>query len=670
MAQELRFTLDGSVYDGVNAENFSITVAEEPTLGYRYVSYDNDLQFTGAAYAYLNGLITGSCGCDLVEVRVDYKCGGTFTMLCTGYIILAECNADLDRCQITTKLYDNTFSTLINNNKAIPFSTGSELTKNQQPIVPPTMFVIDLFVPATGVYDTTNFAYGVRVEDAFIHLVGCMTDNRVDVSAPVFASGDYEWLMLLNGRQILAPQQQVPTLITFEQLFVSLRNKLNISLSTTIQANGRPLLTIDYADNINALPVNASLVDVSGVRRKQDTAQLYSTVGLGNREMLEQWQCNNGDTACTFAQTPFFGFREESFGLIGNCNRDTELDLVVNDVVFDTNVIEDIFVWGNQSYELNPIIIICENTVIPAIKQAKQFDPYGIGQTVYNGDFTNIEVVSSFNSQIPNPLTIQPPPYVQANTVFDYQADNTPELSYGIINGTYTSYVQFVGNFPVIGDPVVANSNYLLGRTFRVPYAGIYFFYSRFMIDGFTAFSGWTENYITSIMHYNSDEELIQEYNGNVFSRTGVFNGGTGNFDYEIIQPDVNAAFVCNEGDLIRCNNKGVLVGISIKTVTLSNFINIDGVDRYSVFRGFGQNLYPDDIIPVDPCDYKRYLYDFEYPLTMSDIANIVQQPSAPIRFSRTPTINAGISGTINKMTVQSVVKQMADFTIRSKDIL
>ena len=421
MAQELRFTLDGSVYDGVNAENFSITVAEEPTLGYRYVSYDNDLQFTGAAYAYLNGLITGSCGCDLVEVRVDYKCGGTFTMLCTGYIILAECNADLDRCQITTKLYDNTFSTLINNNKAIPFSTGSELTKNQQPIVPPTMFVIDLFVPATGVYDTTNFAYGVRVEDAFIHLVGCMTDNRVDVSAPVFASGDYEWLMLLNGRQILAPQQQVPTLITFEQLFVSLRNKLNISLSTTIQANGRPLLTIDYADNINALPVNASLVDVSGVRRKQDTAQLYSTVGLGNREMLEQWQCNNGDTACTFAQTPFFGFREESFGLIGNCNRDTELDLVVNDVVFDTNVIEDIFVWGNQSYELNPIIIICENTVIPAIKQAKQFDPYGIGQTVYNGDFTNIEVVSSFNSQIPNPLTIQPPPYVQANTVFDYQ---------------------------------------------------------------------------------------------------------------------------------------------------------------------------------------------------------------------------------------------------------
>ena len=667
MAQELRFTLDGSVYDGVNAENFGITVAEEPTLGYRYVSYDNDLEFTGAAYAYLNGLITGSCGCDLVEVRVDYKCGGTFTMLCTGFIILAECNTDLDRCKITTKLYDNTFSTLINNNKQVPFSTASGLTKNQLPIVPPTMFVIDLFVPATGVYDTTNFAYGVRVEEAFVHLVGCMTDNRVDVVAPPFSSGDYEWLMLLNGRQILAPQQQVPTLITFEQLFVSLRNKLNISLSTTIQANGRPLLTIDYADNINALPVNANLVDVAGVNRKQDTAQLYSTVGLGNREVLEQWQCNNGDTACTFAQTPFLGFREESFGLIGQCNRDTELDLVVNDVVFDTNVIEDIFVWGNQGYELNPIIIICEDTVIPAIKQAKQFDPYNIGQTVYNGYFINSEVVNNFNSQIPNPLTIQPPPYVQANTVFDYQSDNTPEESYGIINGTYTSYVQSAGTFPVVGDPVVANSNYLLGRTFRVPYPGIYFFYARLCIKAEDpTFSFGSQSFLTGIMHYNSEEELINQYTGNVFTRNAVIGP---NNSFPPLAPDINIAFICNEGDLIRCNSFGVSSS-GAETVVIANDVTIDSNNIKSVFRGFGQNLYPDDLIPVDPCDYKRYLYDFEYPLTMSDIANIVQQPSAPIKFSRTPTINAGISGTINKMSIASVIKQMADFTIRSKDIL
>jgi hypothetical protein len=178
MAQELRFRLNGTLYDGIaNPEDFGITVAEEPTLGFRFVSYNNDLQLIGDAYAYLNGLIEDSCGCELVNVGVEFKCAGQWQKLCNGYIILAECITDMDRCKITTKLYDDTFSTKINNNKNIPFSLRCEITKNLQPVTPPTMFVVDLFVPATGVYDTTDFVYGTRVEDALKHLVACMSDN-------------------------------------------------------------------------------------------------------------------------------------------------------------------------------------------------------------------------------------------------------------------------------------------------------------------------------------------------------------------------------------------------------------------------------------------------------------------------------------------------------------
>jgi hypothetical protein len=668
MAQELRFRLNGTIYDGIaNPEDFGITVAEEQTLGFRFVSYNNDLQLIGDAYAYLNGLIEDSCGCELVNVGVEFKCAGQWQKLCNGYIILAECITDLDRCKITTKLYDDTFSTKINNNKNIPFSLRCEITKNLEPVTPPTMFVVDLFVPATGVYDTTDFVYGTRVEDALKHLVACMSDNLVDCVTPPFASGTYEWLMVMNGRQILAPQQKVDVQITFEQLFVALQRKLNISISTTLQANGRPLLTIDYASVIDAQTEAASIVNASGVNRRVDTARLYSRVGLGNDQVLEQWQCNGGDNACTFAQTPFLGFREESFGLIGNCNKDTELDLLVRDVIFDTNVIEDIFVWGSQSYELNPIIIQCEETVIPAILRASQYDPYNIGQTVYNGDFTNNEVVNNFAGEIPNPLSVNPPTYIQANTVFDYQADNTPEESYGIINGTYTSYLQFVGTFPVVGDPVVANSNYLLGRTFRIPYPGIYFFYARLCIkeeDPTSSFG--SQSFATAIMHYNSDDELINQYNGNIFTRNAVI-GPTNSFPP--LAPDINVAFICNEGDLIRCNSLGVS-STGAETVIIANDVTISSFNIKSVFRGFGQNLYPEDIIPVDPCDFRGYLYDFEYPLTMADIQSIVQRPSAPVRFSRTGVLNAGIEGTINQLNINSVIKQQGQFTIRSNEKL
>lgn len=655
MAQELRFTLDGSVYDGVNAENFSITVAEEPTLGYRYVSYDNDLQFTGAAYAYLNGLITGSCGCDLVEVRVDYKCGGTFTMLCTGYIILAECNADLDRCQITTKLYDNTFSTLINNNKSIPFSLRSATTKNGEAITPPAFRQVSMFIPATGVYDTTNLIYGITVEDAFVHLVGCMTDNRVDVVATAFASGDYEFAFVTNGRQIYTPLTQIETVITFEQLFVSLRNKINITLSTTIQSNGRPLLTIDYATNINALPINANLVDVSGVRRKQDTAQLYSTVGLGNREMLEQWQCNNGDTACTFAQTPFFGFREESFGLIGNCNRDTELDLVVNDVVFDTNVIEDIFVWGNQSYDNNPVIINATQGLAGRLVPT-QGDPYNIGQTVYNAEFTNLETSANWVNGFPGSLASYIAGFNTADTFTTVKKNDTIAQFFEANNVAFTSFSQDNGTF-IDFNSIISDANNNWNNTeYIVPYTGIYtanlLIVRQALLDPLPG--DITQNAI--IRKLNAQDELVQSVIGpTVIEAVTSFS-----------VCNVTAQFVCEAGDKIVADMQAKSQNGTTVPIRIANGFGSEDTN----FGISGVPFEPGDIQPVDPCDYKRYLYDFEYPLTMSDIANIVQQPSAPIRFSRTPTINAGISGTINKMTVQSVVKQMADFTIRSKDIL
>jgi hypothetical protein len=149
MAQQIRFRLDGTVYGGIaNPMDFGVTIAEEPTLQYRFVSFDNDIRFIGDGYAYLNNLIESDCGCDLVSVDVEYLCGQTsWQRLCTGFIILAECVTNYDKCEITTKLFDNTFATLINNNKAIPFSLRSEFTKNLQAVVPPiTRYLIYLFL--------------------------------------------------------------------------------------------------------------------------------------------------------------------------------------------------------------------------------------------------------------------------------------------------------------------------------------------------------------------------------------------------------------------------------------------------------------------------------------------------------------------------------------------
>lgn len=661
MAQELRFKLDGTVYQGIaNPEDFGVTIAEEPTLQYRFVSYDNDLRFVGDAYAYLNGLIEGSCGCDLVDVTVEYLCSsGTWTRLCTGYIILAECITNLDRCTITTKLYDNTFATLINNNKKIPFSLRSEITKNLQPVTPPEYFRVNLFVPATGAYiiDANDLLYGIRVEDAFIHLVSCMTDNRVDVSAPAFASGTFENLMIMNGRQIKT-NLPVETIISFEQLFLALYSKLNISLSSTLQANGRPLLTIDFANNINNQSNTIDLISLSGVVRKQDTSRLYSSVNFGNQDFYEQWQCNNGDNACTFAQTPFKGFRDEVFGLLGECNNDTQLDLLTKDVIFDTNIIEDIYVWGNESFDDNPVLINCGN-ILATVRFALQGDPYGIGQTVYNADFTNEETAQYWIGGIPNSLQSYIQGFDDADTQFAYDLNAAPVQTWEAIFPTYTSFSQFNRDFIVFSDAVIANTSFIDNKTFVVPYSGIYSFTSTVVLDG-DAIPDSRAGF-ASILRYNSNDEYIEQRNGTIV--TGL------NIDSLLLQ--VTGEFVCEAGDLIRADASVALLSAGPPvTQTILDQDTIGGGLFVSQFGGSGQAFEPSELQPYDPCDFKKYLYDFEQPLTMEQIEDILTLPSGRVRMSREESLLNGITGTINNLTVNSVIRQKGQFTLRSNQAL
>ena len=659
MAQKIRFRLDGTIYNGIaNAEDFGVTISEDTILNFRFVSFDNELTFVTDAFQYLDGLIGGTCGCGLVDVTVEYLCSSqSWQRLCTGYIILSECITDMDKCKIRTKVYDNTFSTLINNNKSIPFSVRSTLTKNLIPLSSvPDWFVMDMFVPATGSYDTTNFIYTVRVEDAIKHIVTCMTDDRVDCVAPVFASGQYENLMILNGAAIGAPQVKVETIISYENLYVALSSKLRLGMKTTLQDNGRPLLTIDYASVIDAQANTIEIPSVAGVTKKVDTTMLYASVRFGNSSFFEQWECNGGDTPCTFTQTPFRGYRDEVFGLLGDCNTPTQLNLLTNEVIFDTNIIEDIFVWGNRGYDNNAIIINTENTVIPSIKRAKRGDPYAIGQTVYNAEFTNQDAAANWINGMPNSLAFYGQDFAAANTVFGYIADELSTQNWDIVFGTNTSFAAITGDFIKFSLPTFANPNFINDNTYRVPVSGVYTFQSTILLERLGAIPD-ARFAFASILRYNSSDEFIQRINGTTvtalnINRTTIY---------------VIASIVCEAGDLIRADATASLnsPGSPLTQPILNNGL-ILGVEYVTQFSGTGEPFANGDIQPFDPCDYKRNLYDFERALTMQEIQALMDNPSAPVKFSRTSNINAGASGVSSKIAIESIIRQKANFTIRS----
>jgi hypothetical protein len=660
MAKELRFLLDGEDRgQPLNPDEFGVKINEDTNLNARLISFDNDLLFGGLTYSYLFDLfVQGTC--NLVTVEVLYKCASGFTTLVDGWFILSECSFNLDKCQVTTKLYDETFSTKINNNKGIPFSTASAKTKNFLDTTPPTPKEIEMFNPPTGIYGTEN-PKGITVYQAFEHLVNCMSDNLVDFASDFYTvpTAPSETVMLTNGRAIFN-RDSTETIVSFEQLFSALSKKTRLGMGFERQPNGRPLLRIEPAEYFFQSNDSASLLNQPNIKMSVDTTSLYATIGFGNAPYLEQFECNGGDTACTFLQVPFFGFRDEVFGMIGTCNTGTELDLQSNEVVFDTNVIEDIYRFNSEQYMTNPVAIY--SNVIPTVGpdryQAKQGDPLSLGQTVYNAEFTNEQVSGNWLGGFPNSLAEYIAGFDPLDTDFNYKMDASPTQSWEF-DEEPASYFDWTGDYIVFGTAVTPNANFLLGRTYVAPYAGVYSFSFTAVLEDILATG--TRTIIPVLRVFNAQDQLYNSIEGN----------GVNDFNIDPIYVFMNETFALNQGDRVRCD----LIGQQQTPGPLTNQVildtlNIDGVDRFTQFAGIGVPFEPSILQPVDPETLRNILYTFERPLSMVEINSILGNTSSPIQLGRTTDVNAAINGYIKTLEIQSFTRQNANFVLKSNQIL
>ena len=661
MAVDIRFIIDGQDRgQPLNPEEFGVTVNEDESITARVVSFDADLIFGGDVYSYLFQKLTDSGYCELVNVRVDYLCGKIWQKLVDGYIIVTESKFNYDKCQVSTKIYDQTFSTRINNNKSIPFSMNLTETKNGQPVTPPTKRTLRLFNPAQPlVYDAAGV--GVSVFDAFKHLVACMSDGLVDFASTYFATfaGDPDMDVLTNGRNIRTGVA-AEIVISFEELFTALRSKFNLGMGFEIQPNDRPLLRIEQESYFFQSTPSANLYNQSGIEMNFDTARLYASVQFGNEPVLEQNECGDGSQPCSFAQTPFRGFRNETFGFTGECNTANILNLETSRVVFDTNVIEDVYRFGTNSYENDNFIIQCVYLGGSANRyEAKQTDPYGFGQSVYNGRYTNLNVSNNWLSGFPSTLASFLEGFNPANTIFS--ASNNDNQDFQITFPAFTGFLEFTGQhvrFDVENQDTGNNYNGI--DTYTIPFAGSYTFTSRIVSELQAVQTGTRTAYVT-IMHYDLNDNLINQYQGAFFTEDNI----------DPVIATVSATFVCNVGDFIRVNYymKFNSAGPD-QTERILPSITISGVPFDTNFTGIGANLLTPDLEPVNIDDVRAYLYRFNRPLSMGEISSILSNTSNPITIGRRNDPLSVIPTYIKSMNIASILRKNAEFTLKSNRLL
>jgi hypothetical protein len=392
-------------------------------------------------------------------------------------------------------------------------------------------------------------------------------------------------------------------------------------------------------------------------------ARLYQAINFGSSPMLEKEACDDGNNPCTFLQTPFRGFRDETFGFTGECNTSNILNVKSDEVVFDTNVIENVFRFANEAHKLNPFVIDCQWLDLSNEYRANRFDPYSTGQTVYNGDFRNLKVSQNWIDGYPNSLfSFLEQPFDPATTVFDAQmVDDTQ--NWNLDDGAFASYSSFVGSFLLFPNEIADPYNLFDGESYVCPHTGIYTFESR-VILGSVAITG-TKTCFATIRHFNFDATLIESFDGPQLT--------DGNASFMVLT--VTATFICNQGDIIRVDVSGKF---NSPSPTTAQFILHDltfltpppPVTIFSYFAGDGVPLLPEELEAVNIDDVRAYLYKFDRPLRMEEIEDILDNTSKPIKFGRWDDPLRVIEGYIKNVNVKSIIKQDASIELKSNKIL
>jgi len=672
MAVDIKFLIDG-VDRGqpTNGDEFGASVTLDTSINARIVSFDNDLLFVGGVYQYIFNNLVETGGCSLIDVEVQYECAGTWKRLVNGYIIVSECSFDLDKCQVKTKIYDDSFSTKINNNKSIPFYSNSNITKNLQTIVPPTIYDVSFFNAATGDFDVVNLVGCIKIYDALKFLVSCMSDNFVDFESDYFRNqinndGYGKTLMMTNGLAIRTPNQ-APTQMTFDKLYEALNKKIRLGMVIERQANGRPLLRIENYDYFQQLGASCNLYNQPNIKMTFDKSQLYSAVNFGSDPYLYPQECDGGNGGCTFPQIAFRGFRDETFGILGECNTANVMDLKSGDVVFDTNIIDDCFRFNNDQYDLSMVLVDCNFFGPTNIIFADDQDPLGYGGHVYNSDYINEQVSQNWLGGFPNSLfqylsvgfnptdtlVVAYSNYASGSEPF-WQIDFGSNLDYSGYNGTY---IPFGNEY----DP----NNLFDGQTYTVPYTGLYEVKGSIALQKILlgAANNTGRNFKVMVRRFDSSAALLQTTFG-ALSQTVL-----GQFD---MYADFDVQVACNATDLIRIDIVGNFTADTGAPLGqgLLNIVTYNGQTRSTNVSIKGEPFEPTALVDVDPNSLRRLDYSFDRPLRMEEIEAILDNTSRPIKFGQFDDPLRVIEGYINKVDIKSIIKQDASITLKSNKIL
>lgn len=502
----------------VEWEEMSVSIEYDTTNQITTIEYDQTLTFYGSGFDYLYSRRNDNC--ELIPCEITSTCGNEYLIL-KGNIFITDCVFDELECAVQVTVQDDGYSSRIQNNKGIIVSLASTETKNGQAITSVAETLVTFFTPSTGGY--SNSIRGYRVYEAFRFIVDWMSDNTVTFESDYFSSGGDgydDWICSgLDIRVSTVPpaNEANPPSISFEDLFDTMRRIKNLAIGFQRDSSNNPILRIEPLSYFRNSGTGIQITNVNKTELSYIKELLYAKVKVGSQIILPT-KCDDGNTNCAASNNiSYYGFQNEEYYLTGECNENVELDLTVqNGFVVDTNTIEDVLIYGNETFDRDVFLVrIFENT--PSAYRAVSTDVFNIGAYWYNEAYTNKEILARYIDYLTGVLNL----FSLYNGINLFKA--TGNVSSAVLlplqTPTYTTY-QVPLNVEVF-DP--QNRFDLTNDRFTPVEEGNYQFCVGVAIDDFpTSDSGVIVAIYLNIEHYDQSGTLINKYQSDLRSHVTV----------------------------------------------------------------------------------------------------------------------------------------------------
>lgn len=400
----LRFILDNTILDELpdGWDDLDTTLRTDRTLlSLRVRVFDAKLTFYRDGLRYLRQVnAAGCCGEVRLTIEEDPQDAQLWTPLFRGVIKLPAAQWSYEPDLVTVSVEDAGWYAYLNNNKSLEVPLDLPLTKNGEPLTPPalhsyTLLNPDPLVPTTVARDLYH------LDEVLTYLVAYLSDNRVDFySQALFPGGQYEGYAIQTGYRLRTTfVDQLDLRPSLSGLLQELSKNFHLALALE-ETGGRPRLRLEPEEYFQGSAVVLQLEEVHPITVQADTQRLYASVKVGS---------DNTTPAFGFLQFPegtrWRGFASEQYYLLGQCNVDTELDLVRSYVV-SSNSIENAVFQNDDAYDEETFLLQVDRATGLAV-QDNWLTPTPGAPLYFNPELTNEFVVRRWLSGVPASLAAE-----------------------------------------------------------------------------------------------------------------------------------------------------------------------------------------------------------------------------------------------------------------------